>query len=139
MRDKLWFMESLCNYESDDEYKSSGGELIKGVSSAPLVSLSVLDGANRALAEVLNSNRNISADIALAPTEGPKNPFSSSNHRFSKSGMGEVEEVFYEDNFFNESYHQYLAGENTSTATKRRISKEGKIFIFSLIKSLTHT
>ncbi len=106
-------MENLLNYDSEEDNNTSLNKQVpissfQYMSSAPqpLVIMSQLDKATNEFKE------NSRVEIMLAPEQGPQNPFSGSfGHRSSRYAAGKIQEVFVEDHFFNDSYHNYLTGD----------------------------
>lgn len=108
-------MDLLSGYHSDDDggtgpaVLSSPGFTSRAVNAAPSVALVTKSQPN-----VLKHNQkelkyNVTADVLLAPVQGPLNPFkfNPGSQGGKQSGMGSIEDTAVENYAFDEQYQTY--------------------------------
>jgi hypothetical protein len=91
-------MQSLSAYTSDDE--DDVVPLKSSLCTAPMI---LVAQSNKTAFQV---KENGTIENLFAAEQGPLNPFMKASG--SKSGVGNIQEIFIEDHYFDSSYHEHL-------------------------------
>jgi pre-mRNA-processing factor 17 len=101
-------MNTLAGYGSDDEDQEPSYKSFS-VNTAPSVALVARQHASMISQTQRELRNNVTADVMLAPVEGPANPFkfNAVAPGAKQAGMGIIEDTVVEDFTFDEQYQTY--------------------------------